>query len=151
MQLAVPFRRPTFRAPAAAGIQDEKICQVVAGEFLRHLFLIFRAQGQRKSRSSGAGPGGLGQGEIVVNFMWAAGIDFVGVKEGGNTFARIGAGETDAAGGAGSECWKRGFVEALEIDGAGVVGGAQFADGGDEAASGFLFERDYFGEIGIAF
>ncbi len=31
------------------------------------------------------------------------------------------------------------------------MGGAQFADGGDEAPGAFLFERDYFGEIRTAF
>ena len=55
MQFAVTFWRPTFREPAAAGIQHVEIFQVVAGEFLRHLFLVFRANGQRKSRGDGCG------------------------------------------------------------------------------------------------
>ena len=151
MQFAVPFGQPTFRAPATARIQDEKICQVVAGEFLRHLFLIFRAQGQRKSRQRGVRAGGFGEGEIVVNFMGSTRIDFIAVKQRRKTFACVGAWETDAARGSGGECRERGFVEALKIYGAGVVRGAQFADRGEQACSGFLFEWDYFGEIGIAF
>ena len=83
--------------------------------------------------------------------MGAARIDFIGVKHGCKSFARVGAGESDTACGSGGEGWERGFVEALEINRANVMSGAQFADGRDQACCGFLFERDYFGEIGISF
>src|SRR5580692_6531727 len=151
MQFAVAFRRPTFRAPAAAGIQHVEISDVVAGEFVRDLFLIFRAQGQRKSRRGSARARCFGEGEIVVDFMCAARIDFIGVKHGCETFASVGACETDAAGRAGREDWERGFVQTLKVYGAGVVRGTQLSYRGDKPAGVFLFERDYFGEIRVAF
>src|SRR5271156_2334975 len=83
--------------------------------------------------------------------MGAAGTDAIGVEKRGESFARVGAGETDAARCSGSEGRERGFVEALKINGAAVAGGAQFAEGGDEAGGALLLQRNYFAEIGIAF
>src|SRR3984885_14611998 len=124
---------------------------MVAGEFVRDLFLIFRPQGQRKSRRGRARAGCFGEGEVVVNLMCSARIDFIGVRHGGETLAGVSACETDAAGRARSQDRERGFVETLKINRAGVVCGAQSTDRRDEDRGAFLFERDYFGEIEVAF
>ena len=75
----------------------------------------------------------------------------IGVKERGEGFARVAALEADAARRAGGEGEKRGFIERLKIYGAGVLGGAQCADGGGNARGAFAVYWDYSVEIGIAF
>ena len=97
MQFAVALGRPTFRAPASAGIQHVKIADVVAGEFLGDAVFVFGADLERKAWIRQARAGGFGESEIVVHFMGAARIQLFGVKERREGFARVAALESDAA------------------------------------------------------
>src|ERR1700734_4350047 len=131
MQFSVSLRRPAFRAPASARIQDEVIMQIAGGKLTRNICVIFGPNRERKSRIRYFRTGTFSEREIVVNFVRPLRIHAVRIEHGSRPFPRVAALKADASWGAGGKGQERRFVEALKIDGVCVMRGAQLLHCGD--------------------